>query len=234
MRPPQQTTLAVDPPFVQRLDNFVPGDNLEVLAGVQAALASSHFAGLWLCGSAGTGKTHLLRAACLAAHEQRGHAEFVSLSGMSRTTLLTQFEALDSEAGMIALDDVDIVCGDDDLEYALFSVYQRLVQEQGALLVSASGPATACQFNLPDLNSRMRGLLHYQLARLSDEHKAQLLRQRAEHKGYRLENAVLHYWLTHGPRDLKALLTDLERLDRASLARKRQVTIPLLKDELGY
>ena len=45
---------------------------------------------------------------------------------------------------------------------------------------------------------------------------------------------MLDYWLARGPRDLGALLTDLDTLDKASLAYKQRVTIPLLKQVLGY
>ena len=44
----------------------------------------------------------------------------------------------------------------------------------------------------------------------------------------------MEYWLRRGPRDLGTLLTDLEVLDRATLSHKQTVTVPLLKQVLGY
>jgi len=40
---------------------------------------------------------------------------------------------------------------------------------------------------------------------------------------------VIDYLLHHGRRDLPSLLATLAALDRASLASKRPVTVPLLK-----
>lgn len=236
MRPPQQTTLAVDPPFVQRLENFVVGDNLEVMAGLAAANTAEHFAGLWLCGQAGVGKSHLLRAACVVEQGKAIRSAYVGCleRGELARGLVQQLELASRFGSLVVLDDVGALCGHEDLEYLLLAIYQRLVQEGGALIVSFTLPATSLEFNLPDLNSRMRSLLHYQINPLTDEQKAELLAKRAAHKGYNLDPSVLAYWLTRGPRDIKALLTDLERLDRATLSQQRQVTIPLLKDELGY
>ncbi len=236
MRPPRQTTLAVDPPFIQRLENFVAGDNLEVIAGVRAAIKSEHFAGLWVCGTSHVGKSHLLRAACVLDEGKAMNAAFVACqrNHTAAPGLAYQLDLASQFGSMVVLDDVGVLAGDREFEYQLMAMYQRLVQEGGALLVSHGAPATAVEFNLPDLNSRMRSLLHYQLNPLQDDDKADLLRTRAAHRGYQLDEAVLAYWLARGPRDIEALLIDLDRLDRASLSRKRSVTIPLLKDELGY
>ena len=232
MQPPQQATIAVAPPFLQRFDNFVVADNLEVVAGLKAAVCSERFAGLWLCGPHSVGKSHLLRA---SAHHcaQLHRSVFIACEDV-KLRIVAALEAAAQSGGLILLDDVGQLAGDEDLEYLLLAVYQGLVQTQGCLVVSHTTAATGLAFDLADLNSRMRSLLHYQVQSLDDEAKADLLRSRANHKGYTLDDAVVAYWLSHGPRDINALLTDLERLDRASLSRKRQVTVPLLKDELGY
>ena len=75
---------------------------------------------------------------------------------------------------------------------------------------------------------------HFQIQPLADMEKKQLLEQRADARGYDLSQSVLDYWLARGPRDLGALLRDLDTLDAASLAQKQLVTIPLLKEVLGY
>jgi chromosomal replication initiation ATPase DnaA len=49
-----------------------------------------------------------------------------------------------------------------------------------------------------------------------------------------LTDAVVEYWLRRGPRGIDQLLTDLERLDQATLQHKRLLTVPLLKSVLGY
>ena len=114
------------------------------------------------------------------------------------------------------------------------ATYERLNTSNGLLIVGDRLAATATDFSIADLNSRMRSLMHYQMMPLVDEEKSEILRARALHRGYELNESVLSYWLARGPRDLRLLLTDLDRLDRASLAHQRHVTIPLLKEVLGY
>lgn len=237
MRAPRQTTLAVEQPFGQRLDNFVAGPNQELVDGLKGLDAQPDFFGVWLCGAGGIGKSHLLRATCLAGQEQGRHASYVGCAapnGRLAQSAQAQLNIASQFGQLVAVDDLALICGRGELEYLLMQTYQRLIDSGGTLIVSHAFAAGAVTFELADLNSRMRSLLHYHIQPLNDENKAELLRQRAEHKGYQLDDAVLGYWLARGPREISALLTDLNRLDRASLSRKRQVTIPLLKDELGY
>ena len=55
----------------------------------------------------------------------------------------------------------------------------------------------------------------------------------AEQRGCQLPADVIDYLLHHGKRDLPSLLATLAALDRASLASKRPVTVPLLKTWLA-
>ncbi|RML27489.1 Regulatory inactivation of DnaA Hda protein, partial [Pseudomonas syringae pv. maculicola] len=45
---------------------------------------------------------------------------------------------------------------------------------------------------------------------------------------------VGHFILTRGTRSMSALFELLERLDQASLQEKRKLTIPFLKETLGW
>jgi DnaA family protein len=238
MRPPQQITLAVDSPLVPSFDNFIVGANSELVSGLQRSIDSREFVAIWLCGANSVGKTHLLRASYLKAKNNGQDVLFVGCAqspGVSQTTpVLKELKRASDFGATVCIDGVDSLAGVPELEYLLMATYQRLLEEQGVLLLSHTAAATTIQFELADLNSRLRSMLHYQLQPLSDDEKAQLLRLRALHKGYELDDAVLAYWLSRGPRDITALLTDLDRLDRASLSQRRQVTVPLLKDELGY
>ncbi len=56
-----------------------------------------------------------------------------------------------------------------------------------------------------------------------------VLRREAERRGIVLSDDVLGFLLTRFSRDLKHLMTLLERLDEFALAEHRAVTVPLLK-----
>ena len=156
------------------------------------------------------------------------------MTAESNSSLKLSLQQASGFGHVIAIDNAEAIVGDSECEELLLSIYERLKSDQGLLIVSHQLAANAVAYTLGDLNSRMRSLMHYQLLPLQDEDKAEVLKSRAAHRGYELSSAVLAYWLARGPRELRLLLTDLDRLDRASLQAHRQVTIPLLKEVLGY
>ena len=231
---PQQFLLDIEHPHDQTLDNFVVGDNAELVNALRCA--GQGFAGLWIFGEPDSGRSHLLRGACLTAQMNARRTAFIRAAALvDRPDTLTEQLTRAMESGeLVAIDDAGVLLGDRVWEEMLMVLYQRLLSEQGVLLLTDSMPAPKRSFALPDLASRLSSLQHFQIRPLNDQAKADLLRRRAGARGYELSEAVLQYWLTRGPRDIAALLTDLDVLDKTSLTQQRLVTIPLLKQALGY
>ena len=238
-----QAVLPIDAPHQLRMANFVVGSNRELCD----ALVSfpKGFSGLWLCGEDVCGKTHSLQASCLAA-AQAGHLQAyldVAALGPERfalraNELLVRIrEALDFSI-TVAVDHVAGLRNEPAAEEVLMGLYNTLHDSDGAvhrrLLVAHRQTAGQLVFGLADLNSRLRALAHHQLHPLTDEEKCEVLRRRADDRGYHLTDAVVEYWLRRGPRGIDQLLADLERLDQATLQHKRLLTVPLLKSVLGY
>ncbi len=97
------------------------------------------------------------------------------------------------------------------------------------LVVAASAGPMALGLKLPDLATRLAAGLVYQLQPLSDEEKIAALRLRAERRGMEMGEDVAHYLLTRYPRDLHSLFALLDKLDTATLAAQRRLTIPFLR-----
>lgn len=231
---PQQFLLDIEHPHDQTLDNFVVGDNAELVDAL--GYTGQKFTGLWIFGQPDSGRSHLLRGACLAAQQLARQSLFIRASALvDRPDSLSELLARAVEdSQLVAIDDAGLLVGERVWEELLVALYQRLLTEQGVLLLTDTMPAPNREFALPDLASRLSSLQHFQIRPLNDEDKADLLRRRAGARGYELSEAVLQYWLTRGPRDIAALLSDLDVLDKTSLTQQRLVTIPLLKQALGY
>jgi DnaA family protein len=215
-----------------RFDSFVAGPNGEVVRRLEQLMQGDTFAGCFLHGAAGVGRTHLLQAVC---HHHGGAgavggAIYLPLADPSVTP--ASLEGLDTLA-LVALDDVDAWLGQADAELALLTLYQGLQAGGGRLLVSAGLPAIRLSFCFADLASRLRGLPTYQVQALADADKARVLKRMAQDRGLQLGPAVLNFWLARSARDLASLVDELERLDQAAMAAQRQVTVPLLKQVLG-
>jgi len=208
------------------LGNFIPGPNAEALAACAAWANGEGEPFALICGFPGTGKSHLLQAACQTALAAGHPAQYLPL----RLPGLTPEVLMGLEAvGRIALDDCDAVAGDAAWEWALFTLYNRLRDSGGGLLVSAVQPAAALPFALPDLRSRLGWGPCYRLQPLGEADCERLLCSAAEHRGLRLEPDLVDYLMRRLSRDPGSLLAFLTALDRASLAAHRAPSIPLAR-----
>jgi DnaA family protein len=68
---------------------------------------------------------------------------------------------------------------------------------------------------------------------LEDAAKPAALARYAAARGFRLDHEVIAYLLAHYPRDMTSLMRALAALDRRSLAAKRPITVPFVREILG-
>ena len=208
-------------------ENFCPGDNRELLERVRTMTRSAAVAvPLFLWGESGSGKTHLLQAACRAVQAD-GHVPlYVPLAAPDVPPAVLE----DAEhAFLVCLDDVQAVARRREWETALFALYER-ARSTGAHLIAAATAAPAqLGLDLPDLATRLGWGPVYQLQALDDAGKLEALRVRAQRQGFDLPMDVARYILSRYPRDLHSLFALLERLDRAALASQRRVTVPFIQ-----
>lgn len=185
---------------------------------------------IWLWGKPGSGRSHLLQAACLQAEELGMRVLYLPL----RECLEYGPEVLDGVeyCNLLALDDVHMVAGRTSWEQALFHAFNRLRDAGGRLLVSADRSPREVVLDLPDLHSRFNLALVFHLQELDDDEKLRALQLRASRRGLFLSDEVGRFLLGRLTRSMDALFAALERLDQASLQAQRKLTIPFVKDVL--
>lgn len=218
--------LSADQP--QSFDTFVTGRNAELLERLKQVAAdgdtSTHTASastdrfVYLWAEAGAGKSHLLQTVATAAG--------------ARARMITPAsgnEAFDYSAQVshYLVDDVDQL--HEDAQIAAFNLFNQ-IREQGGWLVSTGKlPPTRLELR-EDLRTRLGWGLIYQVHDLSDDEKIAALLQATLTRGLEIPPAVLTYMLTHYRRDMPSLSRMLDALDRHSLATKRAITLPLLRE----
>jgi DnaA family protein len=214
------------PPYL--FANFVPGNNLVVHRTVLQLTQREGEHSVYLCGSAGTGKTHLLQAAALEVNRQGRLAVYLPLADLSDYPP----DALDDleNADLVCLDDIHKIAGQPEWEKRIFSLFNLLRDKNGYLLVSGKDLPQRIGLQLNDLISRLSWGGVFALQPLEDEEKIQALQQHALSRGLNLPANAARYLLQYCPRDMKCLLQWLDRIDYAALAAKRRITLPLVRE----
>lgn len=228
---PTQLPLAVGLSSRASFENFVVGANQEAVAAVEAHCSGVNQGLLYLCGNSGTGKSHLLEAACRRVSGMNAAAAYLPLheSDTLGAGILSGFSSL----RLVCLDGLERVAGQADWEEALFHFLNQ-AEAAGARVIVAARPAPAtlgCQ--LPDLSSRLAAGLVIRLSVLDDAQRCTVLQAHARERGFSLAPEVAQYLLRRQSRDIHSLLALLDSIDRSSLAAQRRVTIPFLKEMLG-
>jgi DnaA family protein len=143
------------------------------------------------------------------------------------------FEALESY-DLVCIDDLQLLLGKPEWEQALFHLYNRLRDTGRRLLISANNTPAHLAVGLADLASRLTWGLVFQLQPLNDADKLAALDAQARARGLVIAEDVLQFLLNHSDRNLRILMRQLDQLDSASLEQKRRVTIPFVKQVLGW
>jgi len=224
-----------------RFDNYFIADNREAVAALQQhaqeppSASTGSDTAIYVWGSAGTGKTHLLHAAChQATLLDSGHATAVAYLPLAQA--LMQDDQLDpamleglEHLALICIDDIQAIAGAPQWETALFHLYNRIRVTGARCIIAGNSSPHGMGLQLPDLVSRLCWGQVLHLNALDDEAVIAALQLRAHHRGLELPEEVARFLWRHYPRDMTSLFSLLERLDRDSLAAQRKLTIPFVK-----
>ena len=229
---PMQMALPVTLPDDETFTSYFGGENSLEVSHLKDAFTklSNKFQYTYLCGLGDSGKSHLLYATCIHAQER----------GLS-TMLLSMREVIDygpvvleglENLDVLCIDDVHLVAGNDAWEKGLFNFFNRFNEPGKYLVVTADLLPDMLHINLPDLVSRLKWGTTLQIRSMSDDDKAEALVRRAHMRGLELTDECARFLLTRSSRDMRALLDVLDKLDHASMAAQRKLTIPFIKSTL--
>jgi len=225
-----QLPLALRFPPDQRFETFVAAP-AGALAQLRALAEGAAADWLYLSGPAATGKTHLALAACAHAQALGRRVAYLPLASAAGR-LEEALAALDGY-DLVALDGLEAAAGRRGDEQALFDFHNRARAAGTGVLYVARAPAAELALSLPDLRSRLAQCVRVGLQVLDDGGRREVLRVRARRRGLQVDEAAIDWLLRRVERDLGSLTALLDRLDRASLAAQRRLTVPFLRQQLG-
>ena len=138
-------------------DSFYPGPNLEIYQSLRTNVQKL----LWIAGTKGSGKTHLLQAAfhrCIRLSRKSLYIPMYEFDQFS-PEILDDLDQLD----LICIDDIEFILGNQAWERKLLDLYERLQATNTHLLIASNETPKVLNFFLPDLASRFSLSVIYQL-----------------------------------------------------------------------
>lgn len=171
---------------------------------------------LVLTGPKGAGKTHLTHVWAAMAD-----ATIISASDLRGADIPTLAQ------GHIAVEDIPAIACNAEAETALFHLHNLTLAEGHTLLLTGTPAVTGWGLQLPDLMSRLQGTTAATLEAPDDALLSALLVKLLADRQLMPKPALIAYLLGRMDRSFAAAIDLVARLDAASLARKKPITIKL-------
>lgn len=218
---------------VTGFDSFVVGRNQQLIARLKSRADSvGNHEPLFLWGERGVGKTHLLDA--LGERASRANLQTIVFDCASVASLpvaaIASFERLD----LLAFDNIQVVAHHPNWQQAIFHLYNRAIDTGTTLVFAADTSPLHLDIALRDLTSRLAAAETYRVYPLDEDNLRLLLRSSARQQGMNISTIVADYILRRCERNPGALRDLLNSLDQASWQAQRKITIPFVKDSLGW
>lgn len=175
---------------------------------------------LMLTGPAGSGKTHLAHVWAEA-----------SGAGIIAARALRDDLVPGLATGPMVVEDADKI-GGTEAEAALFHLHNLMRQNGQPLMLTGARAVAGWPLTLPDLKSRLEGAQSAVLDLPDDMLLTALLAKQFGERQLNVAPQVLNYLVRHMDRSFDMARQVVDALDRASLAERRAINVPLARQVL--
>jgi len=183
---------------------------------------------LLIYGAKDSGKTYLLQALCNQFNNQGKSSFFLPM----RQAIELSVDILDSleNIELVCIDGLESLVGNKVWEIGLFNLINRSFNSNNRLIFTSANNIDGMNFELKDLDSRLRKIQSHELHSLADDDILYALKHIANLRCIELGSKEAQYLLTYADRNISDLVKILESLDQLSMEMKRKITIPLIKE----
>lgn len=226
------------------LDGFVVGTS-NCLAHKAAQMAVERpgvYSPLLVTGGTSTGKTHLLEGIYAAFRRNRPRAAAIYVSAEQFTssfldalhkTGMANFRAKHRELELLVIDDLQFLHNKRATIGELVHTIDTLQRNGRQLVFSADRPPQAIKSLGPELISRLSGGMVCRLEPAEYATRLGILRSQAVVLNIEVPDDVLAYMAANFTTQARELLGALKRLQTASLAHRRPITLELAEETLA-
>ena len=169
-------------------------------------------------GSAGSGKTHLLKRFCYHNNDNILWQAGCELTNPEKIIALKQCIVIDNAEE-----------ADDE---TLFHLFNMVKEANKTMLLASQNPPARWQTRLPDLKSRLASVINIDIKPPSDELMAKVIVKMFADRQLEIGIEPLNFLIKNIERSFNAMAKIVAAVDKKALAEKRAITIPLIKNAL--
>ena len=114
-------------------------------------------------------------------------------------------------------------------EIDLFNLYNSS-KDNSSKLILRENSLTQKNILLPDLKSRINSNIELEMPKLSDKDKKHIIEIELIKRGLSIKEKNLDFIMNHSSRNLETLQTLVNKLDKLTMERKKNISIPLIKE----
>jgi len=206
------------------LESFVA--NNELLRLINQLFDDENSSEVFIYGSSGQGKTHVLQGAVLKALELDKNAIYIDCSESFPEHILDFID----QVYFISFDNVHLISSEN--QEIFFDLYNQARQNQILILVSADSLPSDLEV-MKDIKTRLSLAAVYKLEELNDELIMRVIDSQMGQRNLSINSGVYEYLFKNYSRDLKLLLATLNDLDKASLQAKKAISVPFVRKFLN-
>lgn len=146
---------------------------------------------------------------------------------------LAELEGVFSAHRHLVIEDIAFEAAAPENEKALFHAFNWTREQGGSLLITGQSAPARWHIALADLSSRLRSIHVAEIAPPDDSLLAALMLKLFDDRQLKVGSDVVLFLLGRAHRSFAGVARLVDELDRASLARRRNITVPLAREILG-
>ena len=235
-----------------RFDNFMVGESNELAytAARKICVQSARYNPLFIYGSVGMGKTHLLNAIGLESGNNK-KAMFISAERFMyhfikaiKSNEMVKFKDFFRMANLFIIDDIQFISGKEAMQEEFFHTFDALIERGSQIVISANKPPADLDRVQERIKSRMSGGLVIDIQPPDFELKIKILKNKFEEiklnfkENYDLGDEVFEFLANEVTSSIRELVGALNRILAFSKINTKSPTIheckKILKDFINY
>ncbi len=225
-------------------DNFIVGSSNKLAHAASVAVANhpTAYNPLFLYGSSGLGKTHLMKAVANEVKRQQPSCNIILIKGEDFTNELVRsiekkttakFKEKYRNADMLLIDDIQFIAGKVSTQEEFFHTFNSLYDAGKQIILTSDRPPKDIQHLEERIQSRFEGGLIVDIQPPDTELRIAILKRKAQLMNVNLSDEVLNFLGENVKSNIRQLEGVIKKLGAYSLVNGTKITVDTARTVLS-